>query len=167
MSNSENVCVGCKHPIVDETIEGDMTLRVGTIYVYFKDLATGVDSKCRNCAVVLDAIVAHVGGEDRLLTQSIIWVDSSPICQELRIGIGTSPAIAVLRHSGMSEHSIAMLELRVHKIFHAVLSLPSPMSGTSESLDRFRKTLLRKRLFVRFKGGRLIACNTMSIVCND
>jgi len=150
MSDSENICVCCRHPIVDETIEGDMTLRVEYLIIDFKDLALGVDSKCRNCAVILDAIVTFVGDEDRSLMQLYIPVCIDLESQELRIDIGVDiyEDIVVLRYSGMSEHSTATLKLRVSKIFHAILSLPSLMSGTLESLDRFREILLRERLFV-------------------
>ena len=113
MSGSENICVCCKHPIVDETIEGDMTLKDGYIETDFQDLAMGVDSECRNCAVILDAIATHVRGGYRSSMQSKIGVYSSPwISQKFHINIGDK--IEVIRCSGMSKHSTATLELRVH-----------------------------------------------------
>ena len=123
MSGSENICVCCKHPIVDETIEGDITLQYNYIEADFKDLAMGVDSNCRICAVILDAIATHVRGGYRSFMQSKVGVySSSSISQEFRINIGDK--IEVLRPSGMSKQFTATLELRLHKIFHATLSLP-------------------------------------------
>lgn len=101
MSDSENICVCCRHPIVDETIEGDMTLRVEYLIIDFKDLALGVDSKCRNCAVILDAIVTFLGREDRPFMRNNTSVFPNQRKQELVINIGRR--IEVIRYSGMSE----------------------------------------------------------------
>ena len=146
MFDSENICVCCKHPIVDETIEGDMTLKELYTSVDFNELSGGVDSGCRNCAVILDAISAHVWGRDRSFRQSMLSVHSSPISRGLVIG--QDEKIEVIRYSGMSEHYTATFELIVRKTFHEILSLPSPVSGTLKNLDPFRKILLRKRLCV-------------------
>ena len=146
MSDNENICVGCYHSIMDGTIEGDMTLKDGLTGVDFKKLAVGEDSGCRNCAVILDAIVTHVGGEDRSLMQSDMFVSSSPKRQALHIHFGEE--IEVIRHSGMSKHSAGTFELIIRKTSHAIQSLSTLMSGTSESPDRFRKILLRNRLFL-------------------
>ena len=166
MSESENICVCCHHPIVDETIEGDMTLKDGYAFVEYKNLAVGEDSGCRNCAIILDAIVTFVAGEDRSFMRSnSMCVYSHRDIHAFVIDIGKN--IEVIHHSGMSEHCTVTLELRVRKILHATLSDSTPTSGTSKCSDRLRDILLRKRLFVQFKSGRIIACNTISIVCNE
>ena len=76
--------------------------------------------------------------------QSPIVVSSEE--QGLFIYIGEG--ILILRYSGMSEQSIGKLELIIRKTFHALSSLQSLVSGMSKNSERFRKTLLRKRLFV-------------------
>jgi len=146
MSDSGNICVGCKHPIVDESIEGDITLKDGFISVDSKKLTVGEDSGCRNCAVVLDAIVTFVGGEYQSSMPSKIRVYTNPISQKLFINIGDQ--FEVIGYSGMSEQSIGTPELIISKTFHAISSLQCQVSGTSKNAGRFRKILLRKRLFV-------------------
>ena len=148
MPDGENICVGCKHPIVDETIEGDMALADGYTEIDFKKLAVGEDSGCRNCAVILDAIVTFVEGEGRSFMPSHTCVGYDSERQDLTIEIESSKWIEVIRYSGMSEHYTATLELRVHKILHAITSLPCLVSGTSKNPDRFREILLRKKPFV-------------------
>jgi len=101
MSDSENVCVGCKHPIVDESIEGDITLKEYDVRIDSKEMAVGVDSKCRNCAVILDAIVTFLGREDRPFMRNNTSVFPNQRKQELVINIGRR--IEVIRYSGMSE----------------------------------------------------------------
>jgi len=104
MPDSENICVGCQHPIVDEMIEGDMTLKDGHTFIEFKNLAVGEDSGCRNCAIIFDAIVTFAAGEDRSFDQfEMIGVYSPVDIHVLIINFDFGKKIEVIRHS-MSGH---------------------------------------------------------------
>jgi hypothetical protein len=99
MSVSADVCVGCKHPIVDRTIKGDLTLRERSFLAAPKSLVVGSQSGCRNCAVILDAITTFVGNEDWTSTKPSIRISPDKLLLEIDFGEFTE----VFRCIGMSD----------------------------------------------------------------
>jgi hypothetical protein len=109
MFDSAGVCVGCKHPIVNETIKGDMTLRYGHISINSKELVVGARSGCRNCAVIFDAITTFVGNPDPTSRHNIFEIFHSAHNGELKIAFGE--CIEVVRCTGNSDQFTSMLKL--------------------------------------------------------
>jgi hypothetical protein len=63
MSARKDNCAGCRTPLVDKTIKGDIVERAFTV-VYpeqrlnenFSNVVAGSNNGCRNCVVILDAL---------------------------------------------------------------------------------------------------------------
>jgi hypothetical protein len=109
MFDSADVCVGCKHPIVDETIKGDMTLSFGRTPIISKELVVGARSGCRNCAVIFDAITTFVGNPDPTSISHIFGIWQSPHNGGLKISLGE--LIEVVRCTCNSDQFTSMLKL--------------------------------------------------------
>jgi hypothetical protein len=109
MFDSADVCVGCKHPIVDETIKGDMTLRFGSVPINSKELVVGAHSGCRNCAIIFDAVTTFVGNPDptSIHDEFVIW--HSAYNGQLKITFGE--CIEVVRCAGNADQFTSILKL--------------------------------------------------------
>ena len=110
MSDSENVCVGCKRPMVDETIEGDSMLEDRPLHIDSKEMVVGARSGCPNCAVILDAITTFAGNEDAtsLSSSYSIW----PTAHDRTLSV--SGFIEVFRCSSTSDQFSGLPELTLY-----------------------------------------------------
>lgn len=104
MFNGEDVCVGCKHPIVDENIKGDITLWGQNLQVDLEEVVVGARSRCRNCSVILDAVNTFVGTEDPSSIQRslTIWPFLDRYEEHFLIQLHEEVEVEIVRRSGMS-----------------------------------------------------------------
>jgi hypothetical protein len=105
MSATKDVCVGCGYPIVDKTIEGDLTITDCHESIDPMKMEVGSKNGCRNCAVMLDAIstITRDEGQGKRLVFSI---SSLKQIRSIMIGSGegflSHSYMEIVRYAGTS-----------------------------------------------------------------